>query len=90
MRQLPRAHAHACARARAAQSANSAADAAAFSSCSQYKEKHKEQLSDRLGAGTERDQLEYRKMLDEERNRKVELLSCSAPISVHTACSQRR
>jgi hypothetical protein len=36
-------HAHACARARAAQSTNSAADAAAFSSCSQYKEKHTEQ-----------------------------------------------
>jgi len=43
-----------------------------------------------LGAGTERDQMEYRKMLDEERNRKVEPLPCSAPISVPTACSQRR
>ena len=37
----------------------------------EYKEKHKEQLSDRLGAGVEREQAEYRKMLDQERNRKV-------------------
>ena len=39
----------------------------------EYKEKHKGQLGDRLGAGVEREQLEYRKMLDEERNRKVSI-----------------
>jgi hypothetical protein len=45
----------------------------------EYKEKHKEQLSDRLGAGVEREQAEYRKMLDQERNRKVaSLLSPSS------------
>jgi len=37
----------------------------------EYKEKHKDQLSDRLGAGMERESLEYRKKLDQERNSKV-------------------
>eukprot|EP00282_Hemiselmis_andersenii_P022657 CAMPEP_0172002814 /NCGR_PEP_ID=MMETSP1041-20130122/3606_1 /TAXON_ID=464988 /ORGANISM="Hemiselmis andersenii, Strain CCMP439" /LENGTH=130 /DNA_ID=CAMNT_0012656551 /DNA_START=63 /DNA_END=452 /DNA_ORIENTATION=- len=37
----------------------------------EYKEKHKEQLEDRLGAGVERDQAAYRKMLDAERNAKL-------------------
>jgi hypothetical protein len=58
------------------------AHAAIFSSCCQYKEKHKEQLGDRLGAGAEREQAEYRKMLDAERNRKVRPMSCSPWILV--------
>lgn len=37
----------------------------------EYKEKHKEQLEDKMGAGVEREQANYRKMLDEERNKKV-------------------
>ena len=36
-----------------------------------FKEKHKEQLSDRLGSGIEKEQADYRRLLDEERNRKV-------------------
>ncbi|EKX49221.1 hypothetical protein GUITHDRAFT_136365 [Guillardia theta CCMP2712] len=35
-----------------------------------FKEKHKEQLSDRLGSGIEKEQADYRRLLDEERNRK--------------------
>ena len=47
----------------------------------EYKEKHKDQLNDRLGAGVEREQLEYRKMLDAERNSKVHARPrvCSRP-----------
>ena len=37
----------------------------------EYKEKHKEQLEDKMGAGVEREQANYRRMLDEERNKKV-------------------
>ncbi|KAJ1476366.1 hypothetical protein T484DRAFT_3108635 [Baffinella frigidus] len=33
----------------------------------EYKEKHKDQLSDKMGMGIEREQAEYRKQLDEER-----------------------
>uniref|UniRef100_A0A6U6C1H7 Uncharacterized protein n=1 Tax=Guillardia theta TaxID=55529 RepID=A0A6U6C1H7_GUITH len=36
-----------------------------------FKEKHKEQLSDRLGSGIEKEQADYRRLLDEERNRKL-------------------
>ena len=53
----------------------------------EYKEKHKGQLGDRLGAGVEREQLEYRKMLDEERNRKVSCVHacmCSRKSFVHS------
>mmetsp|Transcript_8290 Transcript_8290/g.18862 ORF Transcript_8290/g.18862 Transcript_8290/m.18862 type:complete len:204 (-) Transcript_8290:96-707(-) len=36
-----------------------------------FKEKHKEQLQDRLGSGIEKEQADYRRLLDEERNRKL-------------------
>lgn len=37
----------------------------------EYKEKHKDQLSDKMGMGIEREQAEYRKQLDEERELRV-------------------
>jgi hypothetical protein len=36
----------------------------------EYKEKHKDQLNERLGMG-DKEQATYRRMLDEERNKKV-------------------
>ena len=36
----------------------------------EYKEKHKDQLNERLGMG-DKEQANYRRMLDEERNKKV-------------------
>ncbi len=37
----------------------------------EYKEKHKDQLEDKMGLGVEREQADYRRKLDEERNKKV-------------------
>ena len=37
----------------------------------EYREKHKKQFEDRLGAGVQREQADYRRMLDEERKLKV-------------------
>ena len=37
----------------------------------EYKEKHKDQLEDKMGMGVEREQADYRRKLDEERNKKV-------------------
>jgi hypothetical protein len=37
----------------------------------EYREKHKKQFEDRLGHGVQREQADYRRMLDEERKLKV-------------------
>lgn len=52
----------------------------------EYREKHKEQLGDRLGAGVEREQQEYRKMLDAERSRKVGAGCACCSTCVHLSC----
>ena len=44
----------------------------------EYKERHKDQLEDRMGMGVEREQLAYRRMLDAERNSKVGPTPCSS------------
>jgi hypothetical protein len=37
----------------------------------EYKEKHKKQFEDRLGTGIQKEQADYRRMLDDERKLKV-------------------
>jgi hypothetical protein len=56
----------------------------------EYKEKHKEQLGDRLGAGVERETQEFRKMLDAERNKKVCCCWPAFPLEYCVSCLLRK